>query len=110
MQDMFITPITPFTPITPIKTLGELSGTDTQANPLGIKDIPFKDVFSTAIQNLKETEITSNNDTALLALGEIDDLHTIGIDATKAYLAERLVIELRNRAMEAYTELMRINL
>lgn len=110
MSDTFITPMTPLmpiTPFTPIKTLGELSE---PANPQVVKDLPFKEIFSTAIQNLKETEITSNNDTALLALGDIDDLHTLGIDATKAYLAERFVIEVRNRAMEAYTELMRINL
>jgi len=108
MQEMFITPMTP---ITPIRTLGELSGvTDGRANSSGIKELPFKEVFGTAVQNLKQTEITSNDNSALLALGDIDDLHTIGIDATKAYLAERLVIELRNRAMEAYSEIMRINL
>jgi len=73
-------------------------------------DMPFKEIFGTAIQNLRETEITSNQNSTLLALGDVDDLHTIGIDATKAFLAERLVIELRNRAMEAYSEIMRINL
>jgi len=108
MQEMFITPMRP---IIPIKTLGELGGaTDGRANPSDIKELPFKEVFGTAIQNLKQTEITANDNSALLALGDIDDLHTIGIDATKAYLAERLVIELRNRAMEAYSEIMRINL
>ncbi|MCL1808159.1 MAG: flagellar hook-basal body complex protein FliE [Clostridiales bacterium] len=98
--------------ITPMSPLGEISGfhaeqPNPQAGPAGL---PFKEIFSTAIQNMKETEIISNNDTALLALGDIDDLHTLGIDATKAYLAEKLVIELRNRAMEAYSEIMRINL
>ncbi|MCL1983637.1 MAG: flagellar hook-basal body complex protein FliE [Clostridiales bacterium] len=98
--------------ITPMAPLGELSGfKPEQASPLaGARELPFKEIFSTAVQNMKETEIISNNDTALLALGDIDDLHTLGIDATKAYLAERLVIELRNRAMEAYSEIMRINL
>lgn len=108
MQDMFITPLTP---ITPIRTLGELSGAaDVRKEPFGIKDLPFGDVLGAAIQDLKDTEIKSNNDSSLIAYGDIDDLHTIGIDATKAYLAERLVIEIRNRAMEAYTELMRINI
>ena len=103
LDNTFITPITP---------LGEISGLKAiQNDPPGRRaEIPFKEIFSTAIQNLKETEIISNNDTALLALGDIDDLHTLGIDATKAYLAERLVVELRNRAMEAYSEIMRINL
>ena len=99
---MFITPITP---------LGEISGLKTmQADSAKSgNELPFKEIFTTAIQNLKETEINSNNNNTLLALGDIDDLHTLGIDATKALLAERLVVELRNRAMEAYSEIMRIN-
>ena len=100
---MFITPITPLGELSGLKTIQpeqEKSGTE----------LPFKEIFTTAVQNLQETEIISNNNSALLALGDVDDLHTIGIDATKAYLAERLVVELRNRAMEAYSEIMRINM
>ena len=100
---MFITPITP---------LGQLSGNQqaTASPPMTGNELPFKEIFTTAVQNLKETEVISNNDTALLALGDIDDLHTLGINATKAYLAERFVVELRNRAMEAYSEIMRMNM
>ena len=100
---MFITPLTP---------IGRLNADNqTQATSgAGGSGTPFKEIFSTAVQNLKETEMISNNNSTLLALGDIDDLHTIGIDATKAFLAERLVIELRNRTMEAYSEIMRINL
>lgn len=103
LDNTFITPITP---------LGEISGLRPMQSDQQRKgtEIPFKEIFSSAIQNLKETEIISNNDTAMLALGDVDDLHTLGIDATKAYLAERLVVELRNRAMEAYSEIMRLNL
>ena len=99
---MFITPITP---------LGELSGLKTlQPEPAkNTNEMPFREIFTTAINNLRETETISNNNSAKLALGDIDDLHTLGIDATKAFLAERLVIELRNRTMEAYSEIMRMN-
>jgi len=100
---MFITPITPLGQISGLKTI------QTEPEKSG-NGLPFKEIFTTAIQNLQETEIKSNNNSALIALGAIDDLHTIGIDATKAYLAEKLVVELRNRAMEAYSEIMRINM
>jgi len=97
--------------ITPMAPLGDISGTKAAAAnpPASGTDLPFKDIFNNLIQNLKDTETTANNDTTLLALGDIDDLHTLGIDATKAYLAERLVVEVRNRAMDAYSELMRLN-
>jgi len=100
---MFINPMAPLGELSGFKT--ERTNTQTQAS-----ELPFKEIFSTAIKNLQETELLSNNDTALIAMGEIDDLHTLGINAMKAYLAERLVVELRNRAMDAYSELMRINL
>lgn len=103
---MFITPITPMIPLGQISGAKQVSANEGTNGNLA----PFQEIFSNAIQNLKETEITSNNDTELLASGDIDDLHTLGINATKAYLAERLVIEMRNRALEAYSEMMRINL
>jgi len=106
---MFITPITQMTPITPISPLGSARQAQPNAQASGT-DMPFRQIFDTAVQNLRETEMISQNNSTLLALGDIDDLHTIGIDATKAFLAERLVVELRNRAMEAYSEIMRINL
>jgi len=100
---MFITPITP---------MGQLSGLTMGSIEPEKKSgaFPFQQIFENAIQNMKETEAVSNNDAAFLATGDIDDLHTLGINATKAYLSERLVVELRNRAMEAYSEVMRINL
>jgi len=97
--------------ITPMAPLGEISGLNTvRTEPAKSgNELPFKDIFTTAINNMQETERIASNNSVLLALGDIDDLHTIGIDATKAFLAERLVVELRNRAMEAYSEIMRIN-
>jgi len=98
--------------ITPMAPLGELTGLRPQQNvPLERRgnELPFREIFTTAINNLQETERIANNNSLLLALGEIDDLHTIGVDATRAFLAERLVIELRNRTMEAYSEIMRMN-
>ena len=115
---MFITPITPMTQLTQITPLNQFNSVGRQAQPdarisgaeLPKANSPFNEIFGTAIQNLRATEIISNNNAAPLALGEIDDLHTLGIDATRAFLAERLVVELRNRAMESYSEIMRINI
>ena len=100
---MFITPITP---------LGQLDGLriNQQIEPgKTAAALPFQDVFKSAVENLIETDRVTNSDSAYLAAGEFDDLHALGINATKAYLATRMVVEVRNRAMEAYSEIMRIN-
>lgn len=98
---MFITPIRPmelFQTVAP-----------SEATPIGGVS-PFQDMLQNALTDMLQTEQQSAENTKALASGSIDDLHTLGIDNTKAYLAERLVIETRNRAMDAYSELMRINL
>ena len=94
--------------IKPIDTIGDLETfqtTEEQSNP-GL----FRSLLEGSINNLIETEMIAQNDSALLATGELDDLSSLGINSTKAYLAERFVIEVRNRALDAYSELMRINM
>ena len=46
----------------------------------------------------------------LLATGQIDDAHTVPIAAAEAQLSVDLLVQLRNKAVEAYNELMRISL
>ena len=97
------------TPIKPMEVFG-LPG-ETGERPVSeANSAPFRDMVMTALENLKETETQSAEATAALASGTVDDLHTLGILNTKAYIAERMVIEVRNRTLEAYSELMRINL
>lgn len=102
---MFITPISPMLPMdeTLIKGTAATEGAASAGST-------FQQIFQNAIQDMKDTQAVVDQDTHLLATGQIDDLHTLGIDTTKAYLAERLVVEIRNRALDAYSEIMRINL
>jgi len=99
---MLMTQITPITPIEP------LNRQITNVQQQNENSSPFRDMLNTMVQNLIETETTANNNSLRVALGDIDDLHTIGIDATRAFLAQRLVIEVRNRALEAHSEIMRL--
>ena len=46
----------------------------------------------------------------MLATGQTDDAHTEPIAAAKAQLSVELLVQLRNKALEAYNEIMRINL
>lgn len=99
---MFIDPIKPIESFEGFQTI---QTTNEQTNP-GL----FRSFLEGSINNLIETEMVSQNDSALLATGQLDDLSTLGINSTKAYLAERFVIEIRNKALDAYSELMRVNI
>lgn len=70
----------------------------------------FADVFRWAIDNVKETDAAMNEAQYLLATGQLDNPAEVSIANTKASVAVDVLIQLRNKAVEAYNELMRISL
>ena len=59
---------------------------------------------------MEQTEAATREDAYKLSIGEIDDLHTVMINAAKADIALQTMVQLRNKILDAYTEIMRINL
>lgn len=70
----------------------------------------FADVFQKAIDDVITTEDEYQKAKYMLATGQTDDAHTEPIAAAKAQLSVELLVQLRNKALEAYNEIMRINL
>ncbi|HVI41907.1 MAG TPA: flagellar hook-basal body complex protein FliE [Anaerovoracaceae bacterium] len=70
----------------------------------------FKDVFQGLINNVEETEAVTKMDAYKLSIGEMDDTHTMIIDAAKADVALQTMVQLRNKFLEVYSEVMRTNL
>ena len=68
-------------------------------------NIPFADVFSSAIDNLKETQAQSTKDDYDLAMGNVDELHRVMINSEKAAAALELTVQLASRAINAYKEI-----
>ena len=50
------------------------------------------------------------NQQYLLATGQIEDAHTVMIAASQAQVAVDMLVQLRNKALDSYNELMRISL
>ncbi len=71
---------------------------------------PFTDIFQTAIDAVKETDAESTQMEYLMATGQLDNPSLALIAQYKATTAVDLLVQLRNKSMEAYNELMRINL
>lgn len=61
-----------------------------------------------AIHKLNESQIESDLKTEALANGKIDDLHDVMITAQKASLSMTTAIEIQKKAIDAYTEMMRM--
>ncbi len=71
---------------------------------------PFTDIFQTAIDAVKETDAESTQMEYLMATGQLDNPSLALIAQYKATTAVDLLVQLRNKSMEAYNELMRISL
>jgi len=72
-------------------------------------DSIFGDIFSNAIQSVKDTDAEKTQAEYLLSTGQLDNPATLTIASAKAELSVELLVNLRNKAVEAYDELMRIS-
>lgn len=96
-------------PIKPIKGLNEIH--EIEKKSIEKKNgNSFKDIFSNALDNYKEAEAKVDEDIYKLSVGESDDLHNLMINTQQAEISLDLVIQLRNKALEAYNEIMRMGM
>ena len=105
---MFIEPIQSMKAIESLSELKKAEKTD-EKSIVGDK-LPFKLMFLDAIEDVKETNNQVNIDAEKLATGRSDNLHQYSIDITRAQLSLELLVELRNKALESYNEIMRLGI
>lgn len=67
----------------------------------------FSEIFEKAIDNVNQTEAAAKQDQLLIATGQADDLHSIMINASKAEMALSMLVQMRNKALDAYNDLMK---
>lgn len=70
----------------------------------------FLDIFTSAIDNVKETDHEKNQMEYLLAVGELDNPAELTIAATKAQTAVELLVQLRSKALEAHNQLINMGI
>ena len=70
----------------------------------------FKDIFMSAIEDVKTTDDELTKAQYLFSTGQLDDPHTLTIASTKAQTSVDMLVNLRNKALEAYNEIMRMNI
>lgn len=92
-----------------LKTLGNMQAESPQNTQKDVF-IPFQDLFADAIRQVAETDKAVQSDAIKLAAGDADSLHTMMIDLAKAELAVSTLVQVRNKAFDAYNEIMRITL
>lgn len=74
-----------------------------------VKESSFGSLFRDMIQDVKDTDAEFTQAQYLLATGQLDNPVQVNLAGAKAELSLSLLIEMRNRALEAYNELKNMN-
>lgn len=99
-----------FTPIQPLQSIQSLADLNKSSSVTETKStLPFQDLFQDAVNNVKSTDSNLDQELYKLATGQTDDLHNLTIASQKATLSVQLLVQLRNKALDAYNEVMRMN-
>lgn len=98
--------------ITPIEPLKQLSSIAEKSNKIttSSETASFEDTLSNAIGKVKDLENESNQASYDLAVGNTDDLTSVMLTATKAQTAIQLTTQITTRAVNAYKEIMQMNI
>ncbi len=72
--------------------------------------VDFADLFKTAVHKTNEYQNEAASMIKKIASGEDVALHDVMIASEKANLSLQLITEVRNKVLEAYKEVMRIQL
>ena len=75
----------------------------------GIAGSAFGRIFGSLIQNVIDTDAEFTQAQYLLATGQLDNPAQISLAAYKNKIAVDLLVQLRNKALDAYNELKNMN-
>lgn len=103
---MFIVPISGA--ISPVQSVFE--NENGQVREITESTPQFSDIFKEVFNDVQETQQQTNIDSVKLMQGEIDDLHTIYNNMTKASIAVETFVAVKNAAVDAYNQVLQISM
>lgn len=70
----------------------------------------FGEIFSQGLAQVNETLLTSQTDLQHLATGDVENLHQVMIKLEESRLSFQLMMQVRNRLLEAYQDVMKMQI
>ncbi|PLX32589.1 MAG: flagellar hook-basal body complex protein FliE [Clostridiales bacterium] len=62
------------------------------------------------LEDVNELQIQSEKASEALALGDLDNIHEVMIKTEEAKLALEMTVQIRNKVVEAYQEIMKMQI
>jgi len=92
-----------------INAMLSLEPTITRENRNEVREgASFGDVLANAIRQVEQDQRHANEMAVRLAAGEVEDIAQVMIASERASLSLNLAIQVRNKVIEAYQEIMRM--
>ncbi len=85
-----------------------LSNTSNIAGSDNSSEVSFSKTLNEAIQHVNQLQKVSDEKAQALATGKTDDIADVMISAEKADIALRTMVQVRNKIIDAYQEIMRM--
>lgn len=93
---------------TPLMAGGKIGGN--AGKTPAADDRSFTSVFKDAVQEIAEADAQKATDSYNLAVGDIDNLAALMTNAERAQTAFQLLVQMRNKMLDSYSEIMRMNI
>jgi flagellar hook-basal body complex protein FliE len=68
----------------------------------------FQDMFSGFLKDVNEMQMKADQSIQKMVSGEVKDVHQVMLAVGEAKVAFNLLLEIRNKTMEAYQEVLRM--
>lgn len=92
-------------PIAPVPSIG---GLDKAEAPSGAKE--FGDMFNEAIGRVEQYRAKAENSANAFMNGETEELHQVILAGQRAEIAFETFLQVRNKVVQAYQEIMRMQM
>ena len=100
--------------ITPLTSMPTVSSLDKDSNNLSSNEenseLSFSETLKQKIQNVKDLEQKSLDSAYAVSIGQTEDIEGAMIDATKASVAIETAVQITTRAVNAYKEIVQMQI
>ncbi len=95
-------------PVMPTPAVGGTSSAAAATGPRPAQDSGFAAVLAASFDRLQGAQSAADELASQAATGDLRDVHDYMIASTEARLATEMVVTVKNKAVEAFNEIMRM--
>jgi len=97
--------------MTPIREIGQIPiPSMPEAPTISPSGQGFADILADSIKSVEQASGEASKSVEKFISGETDDLHRVALSAQRAELSSELFLQVRNKIVQAYQEIMRMQM